>query len=631
MPVSPAMAEDLAAAVTMLYEDAELALIEILRDALAQGIDSPRWAELKLRSIGDLREAVETVANALQQDANGAVAEALATAYGRGRQAAVAELGALDIGRELHARRILPGAPAVDRLAASYANDTRPLYQRITRSVLDVFRGVTSRAAGTQLLTGITRRDASQRALDEFARRGVTGFIDSAGRAWELAAYAEMTVRSVTARAAIDGHIDAMAEVGQGLVIVSDAPLECPKCAPWEGEVLALAGPPGPRTVRTEQAIQPTGLRGVFRAPTTVAVHLAGTLPEARAAGLFHPNAILGNQQCRVLGELENAAQAWYEGPSIHLTTARGKRLTVSPNHPVLTTAGWLAAERVREGMHVLSGPGVEGDEIAAPAAEDLDDAPTGIQEVFDALAAQGVRTSVAASGNDFHGDGRSYKGEVSVVWAERALLDVLEPLSVEQGGELELVGASVELEPLAGSGPLFPCGHRVGGAVARSLPDLYAVGLQTSPQRRLADAEDLDEILAGLACGVSTDQVVNVERDWYRGHAYDLQTSTGAYLTADIAVHNCRHSLGLYLPGVTTRPPQHPTPGTTYADTQRQREIERHIRRWKRAEAAAMDETARAKAAAKVRDWQKAAREHVAAHDAIVRKPAREQIGRAH
>ncbi|MFG2617802.1 phage minor capsid protein [Streptomyces sp. NPDC048507] len=381
MPVSPALAEDLAAAVTMLYEDAELALIGLLRDALAEGIDSPRWAELKLRALGDLREAVETVTTALQNDANGAVAEALATAYGRGRQAAVAELGALDIGRELNARRVLPGAPAVDRLAASYAADTRPLYQRITRTITDTYRNVITRASGTQLLTGMTRREASQRALNEFAVRGVTGFVDSRGGAWELATYAEMAVRSVTARAAIDGHIDAMAEVGQGLVIVSDAPLECPLCAPWEGEVLALTGPSGPRTVRVEHAVQPSGLRAAFRPPTTVALHLAGSLPEARAAGLFHPN---------------------------------------------------------------------------------------------------------------------------------------------------------------------------------------------------------------------------------------------------------CRHSLSLYLPGVTTRPPHHATPGTTYADTQRQRAIERHIRRWKRAEAAGLDEAARAKARAKVRAWQAAAREHVAAHEHIVRQPAREQIGRA-
>ena len=378
MPVSPAMAEDLAAAITTLYEDAELAILDKLRAALEQGIDSPLWAEIKLRSIGDLRQAVEEITTALQTDANGAVARALAEAYGRGRQAAVAELGALDIGRELQARRVLPNAPSVDRLAASYANDTRPLYVRITRAVLDVYRSIVSRASSSTLLGSLTRRQASQRALDQFAQRGVTGFVDRAGRSWELAAYAEMAVRSVTARAAIEGHIDALAEINVGLVIVSDAPLECPLCRPWEGEILSLGPESGSRTIRAEHTIQPSGL---FAPTQTVAVHVAGSLLEARAQGLFHPN---------------------------------------------------------------------------------------------------------------------------------------------------------------------------------------------------------------------------------------------------------CRHSLSAYLPGVTTRPPHHATPGTTYEDTQRQRQIERHIRAWKRRAAAAIDEASRARANAKVRDWQKAAREHVAAHEHIRRKPQREQIGSA-
>ncbi|MDI9885323.1 capsid protein [Streptomyces sp. HNM0645] len=378
MPVSPAMAEDLAHAVAKLYEDAELAILEKLRAALLDGIDSPLWAEIKLRSIGDLRQAVEEVTDALQQDANGAVGRALAEAYGRGRQAAVAELGALDIGRELQARRVLPNAPAVDRLAASYAEDTRPLYVRITRAVLDVYRSIVTRASSSVLLGGLTRRQASQRALDQFAQRGVTGFVDRAGRSWELAAYAEMAVRSVTARAAIEGHVDALAEIRVGLVIVSDAPLECPLCRPWEGEILTLGAQAGPHTIRAEHAVQPTGLLARRR---TVAVHVAGSLVEARAAGLFHPN---------------------------------------------------------------------------------------------------------------------------------------------------------------------------------------------------------------------------------------------------------CRHSLAAYLPGVTTRPPHHPTPGTTYEDTQRQREIERHIRRWKRVQAAAMDNAARRRAGAYVRKWQAAMREHIDAHEHLRRKPAREQINAA-
>ncbi|MER8233479.1 phage minor capsid protein [Streptomyces sp. NPDC094049] len=378
MPVSPAMAEDLAAAIAALYADAELVLLEKLRRAIMQGIDSPLWAEIKLRSIGDLRTAVEEVTTALQDDANTAVAVALVAAYDRGRQAAVAEVGALDIGRALQTRRVLPGAPAVDRLAASYAQDTRPLYVRITRAVLDVYRSITTRASSSVLLGGLTRRQAAQEALDRFAQRGVSGFTDSAGRSWELAAYAEMAVRSVTARAAVEGHIDALAEVGVGLVIVSDAPLECPLCAPWEGEVLTLGPESGPRTVRVAAAVQSGGLRAALRAPETVAVHVAGSLTEARAEGLFHPN---------------------------------------------------------------------------------------------------------------------------------------------------------------------------------------------------------------------------------------------------------CRHSLGAYLPGVTTRPPHHATPGTTYADTQRQRAIERNIRAWKRRQAAATTEEDRRRTRVFVRRWQAQARANVAAHEGLRRKPAREQI----
>lgn len=376
MPVSPALAENLAARVRELYEDAQLSLIERITAALEADIDSPRWAELKFAAVGDLRQAVETIADALQQDADGAVREALVTAYNRGRGAAVVEIGALDIGRELVARDVLPNAAAVDRLAASYADDTRPLYARITRAVLDVYRVVVARVSGGVLLGTDTRRQASQRALDQFAARGVTGFVDRTGKSWDMASYAEMAVRSVTARAAIEGHIDALAEVSIGLVIVSDAPLECPLCAQWEGEVLTLGPEQGPHTVRVEHTVQPTQLLARTR---TVAVHIAGSLTEARGKGLFHPN---------------------------------------------------------------------------------------------------------------------------------------------------------------------------------------------------------------------------------------------------------CRHSLAAYLPGVTTRPPHQATPGTTYADTQRQRAIERHIRRWKRAQAAAMDETARRTAGAKVRAWQAAMREHVAAHDDLRRKSAREQIG---
>jgi hypothetical protein len=307
MPVSPALAEDLAREVGRLYEDAEASLLERLAKALEADIGSPRWAELKLAAIGDLRAAVETVAEALQQDTDGAVRRALVTAYNRGRQAAVAEVGALDIGRQLAAREVLPNAPAVDRLAASLAQDTRPLYVRITRSVLDAFRSIVGRVSGGVLLGASTRRQASQRALDQFAQRGITGFVDKAGRVWNLASYAEMAVRSVTARAAVEGHVDALVEIGQQLVIVSDAPLECPLCAPWEGEILAINGQSGPHTLRVDHTIQP---RSLFAARRTVVVHAAGSLEEAMRLGLFHPNCRLPALPCHLPARCDDPAAA---------------------------------------------------------------------------------------------------------------------------------------------------------------------------------------------------------------------------------------------------------------------------------------------------------------------------------
>jgi hypothetical protein len=650
------MAEDLAAEVARLYEDAEAALLERIAKALEEDLDSPRWAELKLAAIGNLRTAVETVTDALQTDTDGAVRRALIEAYNRGRQAAVAELGALDIGRELVARETVPNAPAVDRLAASMAQDTRPVYARITRAVVDGYRRVVARASGNVLLGTMTRRDAAQRALDQFAARGITAFTDSAGRNWEMASYAEMAVRSVTARAAVDGHVDALAEIGVGLVIVSDAPLECPLCRQWEGEVLALSGPSGPRTVRSEHMDPPDQpRRGLLRlrgpAPT-VAVHVAGTLLEARAAGLFHPNCFPGDVLVSAPSGVRAANARWYEGELVVVHTASGDELSVTPNHPVLTPEGWVPAGELKVGSRVLRHLGdVERVDGVRPGDEQV---PARISDVFDALRETSpVPTMhVPGSAEQFHGDG--FHADVEVVLADGLLADGDDPESVEVGGDGPLLVGGVGLGALLPKSAALQvvgapghaaygrmCARHLGGALLGGhggpLPGLSLAAADVGPalddpaaDAGLADAEGGRQLALALAESVALDEVVDLGRREFAGHVYNLQTGDGWYIAEGLVVHNCRHSLSAYLPGVTTRPPHHATPGTTYEDTQRQRAIERHIRRWKRAQAAAMDEAARRRAGVYVRKWQAAQREHVAAHEHLRRKSQREQIGAA-
>lgn len=277
MPVSPDMAEDLAAAVSTLYEQAELALIEKVAKALAEGIDSPLWASLRIAAIGSLRTAIEDIITALQADAAGAIRQAVTEAYDRGAQAAVVELGAI----APHVAAIPAGTHAVDRLAIALVQETGPVYVRMLRTGLDVYRQVIAEATSAPLLGATTRREAAGRALARFASKGVTGFVDRAGRSWNMTSYVEMATRSALGRAAVDAHTERLAAAGIDLVVVSDAPEECERCRPWEGKVLRRSGASGPGTVEVEHATEDD---------RTVRVRVAGSLPEARAAGLMHPN-----------------------------------------------------------------------------------------------------------------------------------------------------------------------------------------------------------------------------------------------------------------------------------------------------------------------------------------------------
>lgn len=92
----------------------------------------------------------------------------------------------------------------------------------------------------------------------------------------------------------------------------------------------------------------------------------------------------------------------------------------------------------------------------------------------------------------------------------------------------------------------------------------------------------------------------------------------------------NCHHTVYRWTPGFTwpANAIQH-RPGT-YEATQRQRAIERHIREWKRRQVAALDDATRAQAGRKVRQWQAALRQHIAA-EGLRRSRQRERIDYGH
>lgn len=133
---------------------------------------------------------------------------------------------------------------------------------QILRNANDAYQRIMANAT-TGLLAGTdTRIQATQKMLNEFASKGITSFVDKAGRNWNLSSYAEMCARTVSSHAALQGHIDRQLEVGEDLVKVSSIGTTCPICMRWQGVVLSISG-------------------------NSPKYH---SVDEAKAAGLFHPN-----------------------------------------------------------------------------------------------------------------------------------------------------------------------------------------------------------------------------------------------------------------------------------------------------------------------------------------------------
>jgi hypothetical protein len=232
------MAERLAREVTGYYAEAERLLIERIARRLAAGVESPRWAELKLAQLQEYQRQAQALLADLERKAATGATTALTEAYERGGMAAVADL------RRLNKTTVEPlaGLRAIQALTAETVASLTAMHQRILRVTTDAYRSVIAETAQQVLLGTQTRLQAAQAALDRFAARGITGFVDRAGRGWAMESYAEMAMRTGTGRAAVQGHVDRLQANGMDLVIVSDAPKECPLCRPHEGKVYSLSG-----------------------------------------------------------------------------------------------------------------------------------------------------------------------------------------------------------------------------------------------------------------------------------------------------------------------------------------------------------------------------------------------------
>jgi hypothetical protein len=252
---------------------------------------------------------------------------------------------------------------------------------------------------------------------ERFQKEGLynIGFRDARGRIWHMDAYTDMVGRTITARARNTAREMEFLAHGQNLVRISSHFPTCPLCAPWSGVVVSLTEP-------TEE--------------------YPHTLQEAYDSGWGHPNCVLGGT---VVGgpRIEAHYARWYEGKLVTLKTSSGDELSCTPNHPILTSKGWVAAGSLNIGDKVIQYVGGQrGIKGISGIDPDNIQIPTRIENIPNSLFEPGkvAAISVPVASEDFHGDG--FNSKVNIIRADGFLVDDTMPALLKQACKKFLIDA---------------------------------------------------------------------------------------------------------------------------------------------------------------------------------------------
>lgn len=181
------------------------------------------------------------------------------------------------------------------------------------------------------------------------------------------------------------------------------------------------------------------------------------------------------------------STERWYAGDIVEIETVGGRVLTVTPNHPILTSHGWVAAGQLHEGGDVISG--IDPQRMLARVNPNNDYVEALIEEVAITLGgATAVATvRVPTAPEDFHHDGAD--SQVSVVRTDRHLRDARDPALLQPALQDQFAGGHAQLAFLPRDRALAlgfprlrdaPAGDVRGRGLGHSLLGRHAGNLET-------------------------------------------------------------------------------------------------------------------------------------------------------
>ena len=216
-----------------VYEEAEAQILRAINSALLLPDD--------LRNLrGALRQVQKKLAK-LNVAAENWTEKTIATIYREAVERIDSEIK--------NAGTVAPGLgfgkfheQAVIVLAENASLRLENVSQVIGRRLDDLYRNYALDAVRGTTFGFETWKGVAKKYREKLAAQGITGFVDRAGRRWNMKTYVEMVAITTTAEAAWVGTENRLLEHGFDLVKVSTHRGACDYCLPWQGRILSLTG-----------------------------------------------------------------------------------------------------------------------------------------------------------------------------------------------------------------------------------------------------------------------------------------------------------------------------------------------------------------------------------------------------
>jgi SPP1 gp7 family putative phage head morphogenesis protein len=284
-----------------------------------------------------------------------------------------------------------------------------------------------------------------------------------------------------------------------------------------------------------------------------------------------HFNCLPGDALVLPSGRIAAVYRRRYEGFLYVIKTADGNKVRVTPNHPILTSAGWQPAQSIKVGDKVFS-RSIIPNKLVHNYQEG--DTVTTAEDIFGAFRKSStvLAMEVPTTTPDFHGDtwsgspGIDLAKQIAVVLADRELLLAVNPALLKtllnfgfQGANPAATsGSHLDLSDLAIGSPTLSSigssgqGFALGAGSATHASKLLLTSISEIAPRfnddalygtwrdveAIRDPTDADPVVIG---GNNQVDVTWVGREPFGGHVYNFETEGGTYWANGILTHNCR------------------------------------------------------------------------------------------